>query len=61
MDETKTGPRAVFWYAADLGGAAMLVPITAQSRDRVLAGMGAKLDLVMPNLLGEKPQGFLSA
>jgi hypothetical protein len=58
MDDTKTGPRAVFWYAADLGGAAMLVPITAQSRDQVLAGMGAKLDLVMPNLLGEKPQGF---
>lgn len=58
MDESKTGPRAVFWYAADLGGEASLTPVSRDSRDAVLGGLGASLELVMPNMLGARPQGF---
>jgi hypothetical protein len=58
MEEAETIPRAVLWYAADLGGQARLQPVSAATRDAVLAGLAARLDLALPNLLGAVPQGF---
>lgn len=58
MDDTKTARRAVLWYAADLGGAAMLAPVAPGGRDVALGALGATLELAMPNLLGARPQGF---
>lgn len=58
MEDARTPPRAVLWYAADLGGEAKLVPISAATRDAALAALGARLNLTVHNLLGSAPQGF---
>jgi hypothetical protein len=58
MEDAETPPRAVLWYAADLGGEARLPAVSAATRDAVLAALGVRLDLTLPNLLGAAPQGF---
>jgi hypothetical protein len=58
MEEAGRIPRAVLWYAADLGGEARLLPVSAATRDAALAALGVRLNLTLPNLLGASPQGF---
>lgn len=51
-------PSRLLWVAGDLGGAADLVPVAPDSRDAVLAGLGARLAIVLPNLLGSRPEAL---